>query len=93
MLNDVVEVRPMGGYVVYLRFDDGAEGEIDLGKLITFKGVFEPLKEQARFEEVFVNKELGTICWPSGADLDPCVLYSQVTGAPLPGEHHLAEQG
>ena len=32
---------------------------------------------------VQVNPELGTVCWPSGADLDPDVLYALVTGAPV----------
>lgn len=36
------------------------------------------------YEEVGLNPELGTICWPNEADLDPDVLYSMVTGEPLP---------
>lgn len=93
MLKDIVEVRPLRDYVLYLRFEDGAEGEVDLGSLIQFKGVFASLKDQARFDEVYVNPEMGTICWPNGADLDPCVLYSEITGAPLPGEQRLAGEG
>jgi hypothetical protein len=30
MLKDVVEVRPLAGYRVFLKFDDGLEGELDL---------------------------------------------------------------
>jgi hypothetical protein len=38
------------------------------------------LKDRAEFVKVTVNPDLGTICWPSGADLDPDVLYAKVTG-------------
>ena len=31
-----------------------------------------------------VNQELGTICWPGGADLDPDVLYAEVRGQLIP---------
>jgi hypothetical protein len=65
MLTDVVEVRPMDGYQLYLRFEEGVEGFIDV--------------EQAR-----VNSELGAICWPNGADLDPDVLYARLSGRPIP---------
>jgi hypothetical protein len=30
MLLDIVEARPLEGYHVYLRFEDGAEGVVDV---------------------------------------------------------------
>jgi hypothetical protein len=84
MLKDIVEVRVLDGYRLYLRFEDGVQGEVDLGTMIQFDGVFAPLKDRAHFEQVRVNPELGTVYWPSGADLDPDVLYARITGKPLP---------
>jgi len=83
MMIDVVEARPRGGYRVHLRFEDGVEDEIDLAELIRFEGVFAPLRDPARFAEVRIHPELGTLCWLGGADLDPDVLYAKVTGKPI----------
>lgn len=81
MLRDVVEVRPLDGYRVFLRFDDGVQGELDLEPLLMpFDGVFAPLRDLARFREVFVDREGGTIAWPNEVDLAPEVLYSMVSG-------------
>jgi len=84
MLEDVVEVRPLGDYRLYLRFEDGVAGEIDVADLITFDGVFAELRDGRRFAQVKINPDLGTICWPGGADLDPDVLYALVSGDPVP---------
>ena len=84
MLHDVVEVNPVGDHRLRLRFDDGVEGEIDLGPRLEFHGVFAPLKDAAYFARVRVEPDGGTICWPNGADFDPVVLYSLVTGKPIP---------
>ena len=80
MLRDVVEVRHLGRYRLWLRFDDDTSGEVDLESRLRFTGVFEPLREPAYFARVTVDKEGGTITWPNGADLDPVVLYSWLTG-------------
>ena len=85
MLHDVVEVRPLDGYRVYLRFGDGAEGVVDVSRRVPFDGVLAPLRDLEYFRQVRVNTELGTIAWPNGADLDPLVLRSLVTGERLPG--------
>jgi len=83
MTKDVVEVRSLGGYRLYLRFEDGVQGEVDVAGFVRFDGVFEALRDPARFAEVRVNPDLGTICWPNGADLAPDVLYGKVTGRTL----------
>jgi hypothetical protein len=80
MLVDIVEARPLEGHRIYLRFEDGVEGEVDLSKLVDFKGVFAPLQDPEEVRRVTVNPDLGTVCWPTGADLDPDVLYSILTG-------------
>ena len=84
MLKDVVKVKPLDGYRLHICFDDGAEGIIDLAEAISFSGIFEPLNDPAYFSKVDVNSDVGTICWPNGADIDPDVLYSIITGEPIP---------
>lgn len=59
------------------------EGEVDLEPLLSFQGVFAPLRDPAYFARARVNPELGTICWPNDADWDPLVLYSLVTRRPI----------
>ncbi|HEX3068785.1 MAG TPA: DUF2442 domain-containing protein [Thermoanaerobaculia bacterium] len=79
-LVDVVDVRHVRDYVVWLRFEDGSEGEVDLRS--SLRGpVFEPLHEVEYFKQVRVDPELGTITWPNGADIAPETLYARVTVA------------
>ena len=84
MLTDITDVRPLDDYRLDLRFEDGVRGSVDVAKLVRFEGVFAPLKSLDEFQRVRVNPELGTVYWPCGADLDPDVLYSLVTGKPIP---------
>ncbi len=55
-------------FQLWVEFDDGASGIVDLkGKLTG--SVFEPLKDPAYFARVSVDPELATVVWPNGADL------------------------
>ncbi|MGB5452022.1 MAG: DUF2442 domain-containing protein [Sedimenticolaceae bacterium] len=66
-----------GGYLVWLQFADGVEGEVDLeGEL--WGDVFEPLKDKARFAAFSLDPELETLVWPNGADFAPEFLYQQL---------------
>lgn len=84
MLKDIIEARALGGFRLYLQFEDGVAGELDLADIVRMDGVFAPLRDPKVFAAVRVDRELGTICWPTGADLDPDVLYSRLIGRPLP---------
>jgi hypothetical protein len=84
MLKDIVAVEALPGYRVRLRFEDGVEGEVDIGRMVPFDGVFAPLADPAEFSRVAVNHEIGTIVWPNGVDLCPDVLYSLITTGEFP---------
>jgi hypothetical protein len=81
---DVVEASAMPGHQIFVRFGDGAEGVVALGQRLAFRGVFAPLLDEEYFHQVRVDGELGTVVWPNGADLDPVVLHSWVTGIAIP---------
>ncbi|MFI5398481.1 MAG: DUF2442 domain-containing protein [Candidatus Binatia bacterium] len=73
----VVEARYVKDYVVWLRFSDGLEGEVDLRDEL-YGEVFEPLKDPAVFQAFSVQPEWRTIAWPNGADLAPEFLHEAV---------------
>ena len=80
-----VAVRPLPGYRLHVRFDDGVEGEIDFRKHMGgFRGVFEPLNDPAFFATVYAHRSWGTVSWPGELDVDPVLVYSTITGLPLP---------
>ncbi len=43
-MKDIVEVRALKGQRLYLRFEDGVAGEVDLAAFVRFDGVFEALR-------------------------------------------------
>ena len=84
MLKDVVSVEPLANHRLRIRFDDGTEGVVDVAETVQFSGVFEPLRDESFFAQATVHPELRTVCWPNDADLDSEVLYSKITGTPIP---------
>lgn len=70
----VVEAKHLGAYRVWLRFEDGLEGELDLTSEL-WGEVFEPLKDPAYFARFTVDH---TLRWPNGADFSPEFLWDRV---------------
>lgn len=79
----VVEVEPVGGYRIRLRFEDGAEGSVDVSTLIPFANDYERLRDPDFFRQVAIEKEFGSIVWPGDLDVDPYTLYAEATGKEL----------
>lgn len=73
----VVNARVVRDFVVWLRFNDGVEGEVDLSGELEGP-VFEPLKEAETFRQVWLHPELHTLVWPNGADFAPEFLHDLV---------------
>ena len=66
----IVEAKHVHKKIVWVSFDDGSSGEVDLDGAL--KGpMFEPLEDENEFAKMYVDSELETITWPNGADLAP----------------------
>ena len=75
----VNKAEPLEGYTMRIFFEDGSEKVIDLEKFL-HGPVFDSIREDpAQFQDVSI--EGGTIAWSNGADIDPDVLYYDLTPA------------
>jgi hypothetical protein len=71
----VTHVEVIGDHELRLTFEDGTVGDV-VFKASEWRGVFEPLRDPARFAKVTV--EDGTIVWPDdGLDMAPEPLYAE----------------
>ena len=77
MILHVREAKYRRDYVIWLRFNDGAEGEIDLTQFLEGE-MFASLKNLQEFKKFQVDPELQTIVWENGADLAPEFLYENM---------------
>jgi len=73
----LVEARYVRDFVIWIRFSDGNEGEVDLGGQL-HGPIFEPLQDLDYFRSFTLSPELHTVVWPNGADLAPEYLHERV---------------
>jgi Protein of unknown function (DUF2442) len=86
-IHDIVDVEVTGEYRLRVTFDDGAVRDVSLEDQLDGP-VFEPLRDPELFAQVEVDRESGTVTWPTGADLDPIVVYDglpPLNARPVPG--------
>ena len=73
-----VEVKALSDYKIWIRYSDGAEGEVDLSNLAG-RGVFSLWRDYAAFKNVRLgpNRE---IAWSDEVELCPDSIYLKLTG-------------
>jgi hypothetical protein len=74
----VTKVEPLDGYRLRLTFKEGLIGNVDLSYLVGAGPIFEPLRDIDYFRRVRLDRVIGTIVWPNGADVAPETLYEHV---------------
>ena len=74
----VVDSKYLQQYQIWIKFNDGKEGIVDLADLILndSREIFSQLKDLNRFKSFKV--EMDTIVWSNGADLAPEYLYEKI---------------
>jgi Protein of unknown function (DUF2442) len=77
----VTDARPLEGHRLWVRFNDAAEGEIDLSDLIfaDTRPIVAALRDPAVFAALRVDMD--TVVWNNGFDLAPEYLRSRVKSA------------
>lgn len=73
-----IAVDPRPNYRLWLKYDDGTEGEVDLSYLAG-RGVFAAWRDLAFFQSVRIA-EHGALVWGDALDLCPDALYLRLTG-------------
>ena len=74
----IVELSPRENYGLFLRYEDGTEGVVDLSSMAG-RGVFAAWLVPGVFEQVKLS-EFGVPEWPGELDLCSDSLYMQLTG-------------
>ena len=75
MFLHVVDIKHIKNHRVWLKFNDGASGEIDLSSELD-KGIFKDLKDLKYFSDF--SLEGHTIAWKNGADFAPEFLREKL---------------
>jgi uncharacterized protein DUF2442 len=73
----VTDLRYVRDHILWIRFNDGLEGEVDLKDELHGE-VFEPLRDPTVFACASLNQDFGVVEWPNGADLAPEFLHERV---------------
>jgi hypothetical protein len=72
----LLEARHVRDFVIWMRWSDGSQGEVNLaGEL--HGPMFVPLRDPCYFRSFILNPDMHTIVWPNGADLAPEFLYER----------------
>lgn len=77
MVPRIVEAKYVRDFTVWVRYDDGLEGEVDLSGELSGP-VFEPLRDTGFFQRFRLHPELHTLVWPNGADFAPEFLREKL---------------
>ena len=73
-----VKVKALLGYRLWVEYDDGVRGEVDLSDMAG-RGVFKAWDEKGFFEKVHISP-YGAIAWNEELEICSDALYLEITG-------------
>jgi hypothetical protein len=78
-MKKIIAQRILENYRVWLRFDDGVEGEADFSAHVG-QGVFAPWTDYTFFRQAAIGEHGRTLTWPGELDFCADALWLEVTG-------------
>lgn len=70
---DIIEVKALDDYKIYLKFKNGEEKIYDMNNFIKNYKMYSKLKDKEYFQKIKIRKD--TIEWENGEDIAPEYLY------------------
>ncbi len=72
----LINAKYLGGHKVFLQFNDGKQGVVDLLEVVSRFSIAEPLKDPKKFSRFFLDS-WPTLAWDCGFDIAPETLYER----------------
>ena len=78
----VVELEVCEPFQMWVRFDDGAAGVVDLSDSAAVGGIFAQWSDEGFWRSAHIVADSGAVAWGDGSEIDVCPLslYLDVTG-------------
>ena len=73
----VIDAHYLGDYKVWLEFNDGRKGVVDLADELHGDDL-SPLRDRDRFAQLYLDYGLASIAWHDGQDFAPEFLYERL---------------
>lgn len=73
-----IAVKPLPDYRIWIKYSDGAEGEVDFSHLAG-KGVFKVWNDYRNFQKVHIS-DAGAIAWSEDIEVCPDATYLKLRG-------------
>ena len=74
----VTKIKALPNYAIWVQYDDGVEGTVDLSHLVG-RGVFAAWTDAHAFAQARIG-DSGELRWGDALDLCPDALYLRLTG-------------
>ena len=86
----VVELEVREPFRIWVRFDDGVAGSVDLSDSAALGGIFARWSDEGFWRSAHIVGDSGAVAWGDGAEVDVCPLslYLDVTGQTYPSLNH-----
>jgi hypothetical protein len=79
MIAEPIQVKAIDQYIIWLKFADNIEGQIDLSYLMNYP-IFKNWADPNFFNQVHIDKETCAIAWDENIELCPDSLYLKIKG-------------
>ena len=78
----VIELEVCERYQIWVRFDDGVTGVVDLSDSAAMGGIFAKWSDEGFWRSAHIVADSGAVAWGDGSEIDVCPLslYLDVTG-------------